>query len=248
MNKKGVLFDVGNTLIQVYPSVGEIYASSFALLNIQVSEAAINASFRELFYKTTHVQTHIFSFVSKTDEKSKWKEFLRKVFIHAGQWEQVEPVFDAWFLDIYSLFSEPCVWRIFPEVTSVLQQLHDQKMKMGIVSNWDSRLRDLIDQMPMKQYFDTIVISAFAGYAKPDSRIFEIALKEMNLEPEEVVYVGDDLFFDYQGARNAGILPVIVARDEKKLAQITSQYKDFEQMVILNDLSELPELFSYEAL
>jgi putative hydrolase of the HAD superfamily len=48
------------------------------------------------------------------------------------------------------------------------------------------------------------------GVEKPDPRIFEIALAELGIGPEQAVYVGDTCFFDVAGARAAGLVPVHV--------------------------------------
>jgi FMN phosphatase YigB (HAD superfamily) len=62
-------------------------------------------------------------------------------------------------------------------------------------------------------YFKTIVISGEVGFKKPDPRIFRHALEETRLSPEEAVYVGDTEE-DVQGAKGAGMTPILIARSE----------------------------------
>ncbi len=45
----------------------------------------------------------------------------------------------------------------------------------------------------LNKYFETIIISEEVGFSKPDKRIFELALNKLNLQPENTLFVGDDL-------------------------------------------------------
>lgn len=57
----------------------------------------------------------------------------------------------------------------------------------------------------LNEYFDTIIISEEVGFSKPDKRIFELALKKLNVQPENTLFVGDDLEKDIAGCQNANI-------------------------------------------
>jgi putative hydrolase of the HAD superfamily len=57
----------------------------------------------------------------------------------------------------------------------------------------------------LNRYFDTIIISEEAGFSKPDKRIFELALNKLNVQSEDVLFVGDDLEKDIAGCQNANI-------------------------------------------
>jgi putative hydrolase of the HAD superfamily len=87
----------------------------------------------------------------------------------------------------------------------LLKGLHG-KVKLAIVSN-----NLLSEQVPklkeigFEQYFDVLVTSAEAGIAKPDKRIFEIALGKLSVSPGEAVVIGDSFEKDVAGAYNAGI-------------------------------------------
>lgn len=53
--------------------------------------------------------------------------------------------------------------------------------------------------------FDTVIISEEVGYSKPDKHIFQLALKELQVQPEAVIFVGDDLRKDIAGCQNANM-------------------------------------------
>ncbi|MFX0061519.1 MAG: HAD family hydrolase [Candidatus Hermodarchaeota archaeon] len=142
-----------------------------------------------------------------------------------------------------------------PDAIPVLQTLQSHK-SLALISNFDHppHIHSLLSTLNLTEFFDIIIISGEVGVRKPDPRIFSLALEATNLQPTEVVYVGDTLKDDVQGARAAGIFPVLIQRNRSNEAILdfesnrhTSQTKpkstiSFEPKIISN-LSELVKLF-----
>lgn len=105
-------------------------------------------------------------------------------------------------------------WRLFPEVRPALSILRDLNMTLGIVTNWDETARDVIHALGLTPYVKVIVVSSEVQINKPDRRIFEMALSEANLEPADVLFVGDNYYDDVMGARSAGMDAVLIDRYE----------------------------------
>ncbi len=104
-------------------------------------------------------------------------------------------------------------FRPYPEVPGVLSELRARGAAIVVVSNWDVSLHDVLERTGLRALVDAVVTSAELGVAKPDRRIFEHALGLAGARPGDAVHVGDDLEADVEGARAAGITPVLVARD-----------------------------------
>ena len=79
-----------------------------------------------------------------------------------------------------------------PEAHSVLRTLHRSK-KLALVSNFDHppHVHSVLSKLNLTPYFDSVIISAEVGVKKPDPRIFDAALEQTGIKPEEVIYVGD---------------------------------------------------------
>ncbi|TCD33252.1 HAD family hydrolase [Bacillus wiedmannii] len=78
--------------------------------------------------------------------------------------------------------------------------------KIGIITNGSThRQKAKIINTNLNNYFDTIIISEEVGLSKPDKRIFELALNKLNVQPEDVLFIGDDLEKDIAGPQNANI-------------------------------------------
>lgn len=77
-------------------------------------------------------------------------------------------------------------------------------LALACISNWDPTLEERLQELGVAHLFETIVTSARAGAAKPDPRIFELALARVGVEPARALHVGDDEA-DREGARAAGL-------------------------------------------
>lgn len=100
----------------------------------------------------------------------------------------------------------------FPDAAPALEALRAGGRRLALVSNWDCSLEDWLEPSGLIELVDMVVTSAGAGAAKPDPAIFGRALALLGAEPCGATHVGDSLDKDVEGARAAGIRPVLVWR------------------------------------
>ena len=135
---------------------------------------------------------------------------LRKLGVH----EHVEQI--AWEVLQYehALFSRNNA-TLYEDVLPTLDQLQQTDLKMGIISNWDTPLHAMVEELGLAPYFDVVVAShdQRVRSAKPDAAIFEYALNAIGVSPEEAVHVGDSFEADIMGAHAAGIRAILLDRD-----------------------------------
>jgi putative hydrolase of the HAD superfamily len=81
-----------------------------------------------------------------------------------------------------------------------------------MVSNFDHRLPAVLAELALAPLLDTVVLPADAGAAKPDARIFQLALARLHVAPGEALYIGDDADDDLAGASAAGLRVAHAAR------------------------------------
>ena len=107
-------------------------------------------------------------------ERAFWKELVRRVFESHGGLDD----FDRYFDHIYDVFRSKESWRVFEDVTEsgLLDQLKNNGIVLGVVSNWDSRLPEILKNTGLAPYFNFILASTVVGSAKPDAGIFQEAL------------------------------------------------------------------------
>jgi putative hydrolase of the HAD superfamily len=95
-------------------------------------------------------------------------------------------------------------FRAFPESIRLLEYL--ARMPKGIVSNGQRVFSEIeLRYLRLHQHFNTIVFSSDVGFKKPDPRIFQIALDNLQLKPDEVMFIGDSFESDILGAQKVGM-------------------------------------------
>lgn len=123
---------------------------------------------------------------------------------------------------------------IFPEVINVLQQMSQWGISMGIVSNTTNPvfMKELeLENSGLKKYFDFTIYSSGVPFRKPHPSIFQLAISHFQLEPCEILFVGDSLSADILGAQGVGMKTAWINRKEEQ----TDIVPDYE-LASLEDL------------
>ena len=83
-------------------------------------------------------------------------------------------------------------------------------LQLAVVSNSDGTVEKQLTEYGLRSYFDAVIDSHIVGAAKPDPKIFHIALDISGAIPEHTMYIGDMYEFDVVGARAAGLHAVLL--------------------------------------
>jgi len=196
---QAVTFDAGGTLIEPWPSVGDVYAEVAARTGLKgLSVATLNRQFTAAWRAQKN-----FNYT-----RTAWAGIVDKTFNGLTE----VPPSQTFFPELYSQFARPEAWRIFDDVIPTLEELASSGVKVGVISNWDERLRPLLQDLKLDSYFDAIIVSCETGFAKPSPVVFEQAAEKLALPPERVLHVGDDLELDVRGAQRAGMQGLLLQR------------------------------------
>jgi len=97
---------------------------------------------------------------------------------------------------------------IRPGTRETLQRL-GRRYPLAVISNADGKIADVLGRCGIADCFLAITDSGLVGYEKPHPAIFEAALRSMDTEPEQSLYVGDVYSVDYLGATRAGMQAIL---------------------------------------
>ena len=111
------------------------------------------------------------------------------------------PLEPAAFVDA---FMDSLAFETVPGAKETLGRLRGHRLLLGVVANWDCDLPSHLERLGLAGLFETVVTSARAGVPKPDAAIFELALRELDVQSERALHVGDEAV-DEEGARAAGL-------------------------------------------
>jgi HAD superfamily hydrolase (TIGR01509 family) len=84
-----------------------------------------------------------------------------------------------------------------------------QRYPLAVISNADGKIADVLESCGIADCFRTITDSGLVGYEKPHPAIFETALRDIGVAPEQSLYVGDMYSVDYVGATRAGMQAIL---------------------------------------
>jgi putative hydrolase of the HAD superfamily len=193
-----ILFDAVGTLICPDPPVAAAYGAAGRRHGSNLTEAEIGQRFRQAFRGEEELDTRPDG--SRTDEareSRRWRTIVDQVFDDVRDGE-------ALFSELWAHFAQPRHWRLFDDVSQTWQALAGQGLKLGIASNFDSRLRQVCAGLVPLDRCDSIFVSSELGARKPSADFFSRIGQALEVAPERILLVGDDWSNDYLAARAAG--------------------------------------------
>lgn len=139
---------------------------------------------------------------------------------------------------------KPAPWNsddevVYPEAKDCLRSI-SKRYKIGIIANQNPGSKERLERIGLLKYIDLVIASAEEGVAKPDLRIFQIALERANCNPEESVMVGDRIDNDIIPANKIGMKTVWIRQGFGELAQPQAAVETPDYTI--NNLSELFEI------
>jgi putative hydrolase of the HAD superfamily len=123
--------------------------------------------------------------------------------------------FDRFFDEIYDLFRDSRGWMLFPETQAVLEAFHGRGMKLGVISNFDSRLYSALKDLRILHFFTSITICSEVGFAKPSPEIFRAAIRSLGVASDRILFTGDSLVDDYVAGQNVGLGVCLLDRSDR---------------------------------
>jgi putative hydrolase of the HAD superfamily len=208
-----IFFDAAGTLIEVRGGVGEIYsrvAREFAFeAEPQILQQNFSHSFRRQPPLAFPPGTPDAALIEP--EKDWWRNLVKEVFAGLGSF----PRFDEFFNEIFERFRSRELWRVYDDVEPALTELRRRGLKLGVISNFDSRLYDVLRACELDRFFDSVHVSTRVGAAKPDPAIFQAALNYHVVEAQQAWHVGDSLREDVEGAMAIGVNAILLDRNSR---------------------------------
>jgi putative hydrolase of the HAD superfamily len=219
---RAVLLDMFGTLVELQPPGPRLRARLSALTGTDVGEEAADRGFAAEMrhYLANHTQGR------DAPTLESLRDDCAEVLHEALGFPEVERA------DVRRAMLEALDFRVFPDVAPALERLRGRGLRLLVVSNWDCSLPEWLERAGIAGLVDGAVASATVGIAKPSPAIFMVALDALGVAPGEAVHVGDSVESDVEGARAAGIRPVLIVR-----------YGDGPRGVeLIRSLAELPSL------
>jgi putative hydrolase of the HAD superfamily len=221
---RSVFFDAVGTLLFPEPPAAEIYARVAARHGLAISVDEVRARFLHAYREEEQIDRATGWVTSEEREVRRWRRIVGDSLASV---RDLEPCFH----ELFHHFGHPEAWRVNPHAPEVLDQLQVRGLRVGIGSNYDARLLSVVDGIPsLAPLRDRVVISARVGCRKPSPVFFREVIRVAECEPGEILFVGDDVQSDYEGANAVGLRAVLYA-DRDSAPRVQNRVKSLIELV-----------------
>ncbi len=237
MDVQAILFDVNGTLIEINTDDGAdaIFRAIGHFLTYQGIDLR-RYQVRDLYFQIMKEQQQVSTEkYPEFDAAAIWRKIVAgnmsdyTRMLPAAKLEQLPCV----LAEMYRGISRRRL-ALYPRVKEVLDILKTE-YKLAIVTDAQScYARAELNKAGILDYFDPIIVSGDFGYRKPDKRLFQSALDQIDVAPKNAIYIGNDMYRDIYGAGNAGMKTVMFNSD-----QGTKVYHDTKPDYDISDYREL---------
>lgn len=195
-------WDVKDTLLRLRQPLGESYAAAARAHGVRVPPAALSRAFQEA-YGAQGRRFPNYGVGQGLSSRQWWVDVVKETFRLSGVRD--EGLLALLAENLYRDFCSARNWEVLPGAGETLSWCCQRGFRMGVVSNFDRRLENILSQCNLRHHFDFVLTSEEAGVAKPDGRIFAEALRLAGVPPGQAAHVGDDYSRDYRAARAVGM-------------------------------------------
>ncbi len=208
---RAVFFDVGGTLAYPHPSFHEVIARVLREHGVVTTAAQVAAAEPRVWEAVEAYQRQGGYFTRSDAESRQFWYWVYETFLQLLGVPNPRDLPQR----LYGEFVKHETYRLYPDSLPALTALRDRGVLLGVISNWEEWLEQLLLHLDIQTFFAATTISGTTGIEKPDPRIFALALESLGVAPQEAAHVGDSLRHDVEGARAAGLLPVLIDREGK---------------------------------
>lgn len=238
-----VTFDATNTLMRLSRPVGSIYRDAL-ISSLSASKLTRGSELTDAERSAFNVDADMIATAFGPAYKAQckvhpcfgagslasrdwWSSVVRETFVGAGVAEDVvDAEFPLLFPVLYESFGTSATWELFDASAGVVQQLARWRaqlpkgeLTLGVISNFDDRLPDLLASLGIGDLFDFVLTSRDHGREKPCASIFQEAasragLAAADVSPATCIHIGDTFSTDVVGAASAGWRAIYLASDQ----------------------------------
>ncbi|KAG8286135.1 rhythmically expressed gene 2 protein-like [Homalodisca vitripennis] len=237
MTVKLITFDITGTLLALRESVGFQYAKVGSRHGIYAPPDELSKHFYRVFKKLL-VQHPNFG-----ANDIGWQEWWRQLVFHTFRDSlpshnlEKSSAINRVSADLIEVYKTKECWKMTEGSQTLLEKLRSKGLRLGVISNYDPRLEDILNNLNIHKYFNFVLTSYSAKCQKPDPAIFKI-VEQMNkdLKKKEILHIGDNPKLDYLGAKEAGWNSLLIGENVTK---ITVDFPEIKSEWVVKNIGEI---------
>lgn len=222
MKHKAIIFDVSDTLVEYTPNWAKVFSDKIRALGIEVTDE-ISWEINKAVYWVNGEQVRREQNGAPKATEDELSRLMDEAALSCVQYPC-----DMKEAYLESMARSPMPKQkmtVIPGVFDMLDALRG-KYRLAIVSNHYTWLVDYLKECNLYDYFESVIVSEVVGVEKPDVRIMEIVLKELDLPAESCLYVGDHPL-DVLCSKQAGMDCAWITHADTKLHESIPYTEDY---------------------
>lgn len=245
-----VTFDATNTILKFTANIGKTYSDIGEKHGVKCDANELTESFKHQFKKMSSENPH-FGCTDGISWQNWWRSVVFQTFKNC-QGDIMDSKLAKISEELIEVYKTDLCWKPASGAVELLNYLKARGVTLGVISNSDPRLHDILKIVHLNSYFNFVVTSYEVGYSKPDKRIFDRAMKESELKDLkniQCLHIGDDLQYDYKGARSVDWHSFLITKklprnlmDDEYISSDSSELKD----KVFGNLKSLKEYMESE--
>ena len=227
------MFDAGETLVHPVPSFPELFArivGDAGYLRDADDVVAASAAVRRRFSEAS--RDGVLWTLTPDSSRVFWLEVYELMLAALDL-----PATNGLREQLYAGFTDLGNYGLFDDVSDALDDLAGAGVTLGIVSNFEAWLDDLLGALGVRERFPVRVISGLEGMEKPDPRIYRLALERADAPAHATAFVGDNPEFDVAPPAALGMFPVLIDRRERHPDHAGTRITDLRELLALLEVA-----------
>ncbi|XP_068155496.1 rhythmically expressed gene 2 protein [Drosophila tropicalis] len=237
-----VTFDVTDTLLHLKDPI-EQYKQTANECGVQIIDTGkLELCFRRQFKNMSKDHPNFGQGPGKMGWQCWWKDLVVQTFRCVDgsiPQEQLDTIAEH----LLAIFRTRACWEHVNGAKELVERVRNAGKCVGVISNFDPSLRQVLDEMNFMNQFDFVLTSYEAGVMKPNPSIFRIPLQRLNIAPHEALHIGNKSDMDYMGARNSGWSGLLVhsagVKDDSEVDEGQHTYKSIAHMLNALETQEI---------
>lgn len=198
---EAIFFDIGDTLVSDLPALDDRIWTACDACGLEIDRNRLMPGLR----RVEDFVLEGYADGATTDDPEVMLRTARRLLAELG----VESSEDSASALVAAFVSTPFERVLHPKALSLIDVLRARGFKIGVISDWDPALPDLLAEWDLASRLDAVAVSGIVGCTKPNPALFRHALDAAGVDAAASLHVGDFYELDVAGARAAGMQAIL---------------------------------------
>lgn len=222
-----VVFDADDTIYTFSESIPSIFKRHIDTHNVDSCEKHIENKIMQIIYGKDVPGSGKHNDYAM--DKQVAYDFWRDLYLEVASEYTNESATES-YDGLYDYYAKAESRTLSPHFLTFINRLRECGKTLGVMSNFDSRVHNVVEELGVTSQVDFIYSSCDIGYRKPGVKFFSTIAEKYNFNPKDIVYIGNNQEEDFYAAREAGWNSILYDTQDK-YEQESDKVRCFSELI-----------------